>query len=70
MVNFIVWIVFIPLEIKTSLNHIKNVYCNAIWRYLPTTLLEINQNKKSNNAPPIIYADLKCMIERIDGYKK
>ena len=34
-----------------------------------TKILEFNQNKKSNKAPFIIYADLKCLIEKIDGCK-
>ena len=37
--------------------------------YEDTKILEFNQNQKSNNAPFTIYADLECMIEKIDGYR-
>ena len=33
-----------------------------------TKVLEFNQYQKSDKAPVIIYADLECMIETIDGY--
>ena len=32
-------------------------------------MLEFNQYKKSDKAPFIIYADLECIIEKIDGCK-
>ena len=32
-------------------------------------MLEFHQNQKSDKAPFIIYADLGCMIEKIDGCK-
>ena len=31
--------------------------------------LEFNQYKKSSKAPFIIYADLECLIEKLDGCK-
>ena len=34
-----------------------------------TKILEINQNKISDEAPFIIYADLECVIQRTDGCK-
>ena len=34
-----------------------------------TEVLEFNQYLKSDKAPFIIYADLKCIIEKIDGSK-
>ena len=34
-----------------------------------TKILEFNQNEKSNKAPFIIYANLECIIEEIDGCK-
>ena len=34
-----------------------------------TKILEINQYQKSNNAPFIIYAHLKCIIKNIDRCK-
>ena len=35
-----------------------------------TKILEFNQYQKSNKVPSIIYADLQCIIEKIDGCKK
>ena len=35
-----------------------------------TKILEFNQDPKSDKAPFIIYADLECIIEKIDGCKK
>ena len=32
-------------------------------------MLEFNQNQKSHKAPFINYADLECLIEKIDGCK-
>ena len=32
-------------------------------------ILEVNQYQKSDKAPFIIYADLQCIIEKIDGCK-
>ena len=32
-------------------------------------ILEFNQYRKSDKAPFILYADLKCIIERIDECK-
>ena len=34
-----------------------------------TKISELNQYKKSNKASFIIYADLECIIEKIDGCK-
>ena len=34
-----------------------------------TEILEFNQYQKSDKAPFITYADLECVIEKIDGYK-
>ena len=34
-----------------------------------TKVLELNQYQKSDKAPFIIYADLQCIIEKIDGCK-
>ena len=34
-----------------------------------TEILEFNQNHKPDKAPFIIYADLECLIEEIDGCK-
>ena len=37
--------------------------------YEGTKILEFNQYQKLNKAPFIIYADLECIIEKIDGCK-
>ena len=34
-----------------------------------TKILEFNQYQKSDKAPFIIYADLECIIEKINGCK-
>ena len=34
-----------------------------------TKILEFNQNQKSDKASLIIYADLECITEKIDGCK-
>ena len=34
-----------------------------------TKILEFNQYEKSDKAPFIIYVDLECIIEKINGYK-
>ena len=36
---------------------------------LDTKILEFNQCKKSDKAPFIIYADLECLVGKIDGCK-
>ena len=42
--------------------------CNIIMPSEDTKILEFNQYQKSDKAPIIIYADLECLIEKIDGY--
>ena len=39
-------------------------------RFSKTKLLEFNQFQKSDKVPFIIYANLECIIEKIDGCKK
>ena len=34
-----------------------------------TKILELNQYQKSDKAPFVIYADLECIIEKLDGCK-
>ena len=34
-----------------------------------TKMLELSQYQKSDKAPFIIYADLDCILEKIDGWK-
>ena len=35
-----------------------------------TKLLQFNQYKKRDKLPFIVYADIECLIEKIDGRKK
>ena len=44
-------------------------FCNVIMSFEETKILEFNQYEKSDKAPFIIYADLECIIEKIDGCK-
>ena len=44
-------------------------FCNVIMPPKGTKILEFNQYKISDKAPFIVYADLECIIEKIDEYK-
>ena len=44
-------------------------FCNVIMPSEDTKILEFNQYQKSDKAPFIIYVDLECIIEKIDGCK-
>ena len=44
-------------------------FCNVIVSSEDTKILEFNQCQKSNKAPFIIYADLECIIQKIDVCK-
>ena len=44
-------------------------FCNVIIPSEDTKILEFNQYQISNKAPFIIYADLECIIQKIDGCK-
>ena len=44
-------------------------FCNIIMPSEDTKILEFNQYPKSDKAPFIIYADLECIIEKIDECK-
>ena len=44
-------------------------FCNVNTFSQDIKILEFNQYQKSDKAPFIIYADLECIIERIDRYK-
>ena len=44
-------------------------FCNVIIPFEDTKILEFNQYQKSGKALFVIYADLECLIEKIDGYK-
>ena len=43
--------------------------CNEIMTSEDTKILEFNQYQKSERAPFIIYADLRCIIKKINGCK-
>ena len=44
-------------------------FCNIIMPSEETKILEFNQYQKSDKTPYIIYPDLECLIEKIDGCK-
>ena len=44
-------------------------FCNVIMPSEDIKILEFNQYQKSGIEPLIIYADLECIIEKIDGSK-
>ena len=44
-------------------------FCNVIMPSEDTEILKFNQYQKSDKAPFIIYADLECIIKKIDGCK-
>ena len=59
---------------KTQLGSHKKVcenkdFCNVIIPFEDTKILELNQYQKSDKVPFIIYADIECMMEKIDGCK-
>ena len=43
--------------------------CNTVMPSEDTKVLEFDQYQKHEKAPFIIYADLECLIEKIDGCK-
>ena len=59
---------------RKKLESHKNVcenkdFSNVVVPFEDTKILEFNQYQKSDKAPFIIYADLECIIETIDGCK-
>ena len=42
-------------------------FCNLVMPSKNTKILEFNQYQKSDKVPFIIYADLECLLEKIDG---
>ena len=44
-------------------------FCDIIMPSEDTKLLEFNQYQKSDKAPFIIYTDLECILEKMDGCK-
>ena len=74
IVILIVWIVFISLDLEKKFHSHKRVcgnkdFCNIIMPSEDTKILEFNQYQKFDKAPFTIYADLECIIEKIDGCK-
>ena len=62
------------LEQKANLNRVKkNVKIKiSLMQLMPsedTKISEFNQYQKSDKAPFIMYADLACIVEKIDGCK-
>ena len=65
---------FYSLSTKNKLKSHKRVcenkyFYNIIMASEDTNILEFNQYEKSGQAQFVIYADLECLIKRIDGYK-
>ena len=64
---------FHSFRTKNKLESHKKVYKNKIFCNIvmpsDTKILEFNQYEKSDKVPFIIYADLECIIEKIDGCK-
>ena len=57
-------------EHKSHKNVCENKYfCNVIMPSEDTKILEFNQYQKSDKALFVIYEDLECLIEKIDGCK-
>ena len=44
-------------------------FCNVIMPSEDAKILKFNQNQKSDKAPFILYADLDCIIEKVDECK-
>ena len=44
-------------------------FCNIIMHFEDNKILELRQYQKFDKAPFIIYADLECLVEKIDGCK-
>ena len=71
MVVFIVWIVFILSEQKKLEMHKRACenkdFCTVNMPCDDTKIIEFYQYQNSDKAPFIIYPDLECIIEEIDG---
>ena len=72
--DFLLSELFHAFRTKNKLESHKKVcenkdFCNVSMPSEDTKILEFNQYQKSNKAPFIIYADLECIIEKIDGCK-
>ena len=56
------------LELRKKIYENKD-FCNIIMLSVDIRILEFNQYQKSDKAPFIIYADLQCIIQKVDGCK-
>ena len=56
------------LELRKKIYENKD-FCNIIILSVDIKILEFNQYQKSDKAPFIIYADLQCIIQKVDGCK-
>ena len=56
------------LELHKKLCENKD-FCNVVMSSEDTKILEFNQYKKYDKVPFITYADLECLIKKIDGCK-
>ena len=56
------------LELQKKVCENKD-FCNLVMPSEDTKILEFNQYQKFDKAPFLIYADLQCIIEKIDGCK-
>ena len=56
------------LELHKQVCENKN-FCSIRISSKDTKILKFNQYQKSDKAPFIIYGDLECLIEKIDGCK-
>ena len=54
---------------KKNLNHIKKCENKDFCNIEENKILEFDQHQKSNKTPFIIYADLECLIKKIDESK-
>ena len=72
--NFYCWSCLHSFRTKSKLEPNKKVYVhkdfsNVIIPSENTEILEFSQYQKSDKTRFIIYADLKCLLEKIDGCK-
>ena len=63
-----------PFRTKNKFKSHKKVcknkdFCNIIMTSEDTKILQFNHNQKFDKVPFIIYVDLECLIEKIDGCK-
>ena len=56
------------LKLHKKLCENKDI-CNVIMPFEYTKVLELNQHQKCDKAPFIIYTDLECILEMINGCK-